>query len=118
MKRPNVDALGRSLTAKQFINWEAYAAIEPFFQEHTNLLFASVVQMIHNMAVKKEHQKESPADFLLKYVEREPGSSPNDSRPSRFAAKQPVKEKVAFAKIIVEAWNSNRGPKRKKGSPA
>ena len=64
----------RSLTAKQFIEWEHYARLEPFDELRADYRTASIREMLHNMAVVAKHRK--PLDyFLLKYgdaVEDEP----------------------------------------------
>lgn len=92
-----MDALGRSLTAKQFMGWEAYASLEPFGQDHWDSLFASIVQMIHNMAVDVKHRK--PLDeFRLQYKEVE-------DKPVQSPIKQTWQEKKAIGMIIAAAWN-------------
>jgi hypothetical protein len=60
----------RSITAKQLIEWEAYARLEPFGEVRDDYRFASVVAMIFNMAVVAKDRK--PIDtFLLKWEDGE-----------------------------------------------
>lgn len=59
----------RASTAKQFIEWLAYNEFEPFGEWRDDYRTASIVQMIHNVAVKKEHQKKLE-EFVLKFGEQ------------------------------------------------
>lgn len=68
--RVNVDAMLRSLTAKQFVEWEAYARLEPFSEMRADWRAASIRQMIHNVAVEEKNQKDIE-HFLLKWKEEE-----------------------------------------------
>lgn len=45
----NVDALGRSITAKQLLEWEQYASLDPFSEEREDYRTASVVQSVHEL---------------------------------------------------------------------
>jgi len=55
----------KSISFRQFLEWQAYYTLEPFGELRADLRAASIVQIVHNAAVKKEHQK-ALADFLLK----------------------------------------------------
>lgn len=67
----NVDAMLRSITARQFVEWEAYARMEPFNELREDYRAASIAQMVFNMAVAVKDRKDIDA-FLLKFGEREP----------------------------------------------
>jgi hypothetical protein len=91
----NVDALGRSLTAKQFLEWEAYARLEPFNELRADYRAASIATMIAN--VNRDAKKHPKAyvleDFVLKYEEKEQGAS-----------SQPWQQKLAIAQAICMAY--------------
>lgn len=67
----NVDKMLSELTAKQFMGWECYSALEPFGAFREDHRIAYIVQMLHNVNVKKEHQKPLK-DFLLQFDDVEP----------------------------------------------
>ena len=69
--RVNVDAMLRELTAKQFIEWECYARLEPFNELRADQRAASIVRMIFNMAVATKDRKWNLEDFQLKFMEKE-----------------------------------------------
>ncbi len=74
----NVDAMLRSLTAKQFAEWEHYARLEPFNETRADYRAASIREMVFNMAVTAKDRK--PLDyFLLKFGEQEPVAAPVQS---------------------------------------
>lgn len=58
----------RSLTAKQFIEWEAYARLEPFNELRADMRSAQIASYIYNMAVSSRDRK-PVSDFLLKWEE-------------------------------------------------
>ena len=58
----------RSLTAKQFAEWEHYARLEPFSELRQDIRIASIVQMLHNVNVKKGRPL---TDFILKFEQEE-----------------------------------------------
>ncbi len=62
----NVDGMLRSMGWRQFQRWMWYEQMEPFGQLRSDYLTAMIVQMAHNVAVKKEDQK-SIETFLLKF---------------------------------------------------
>lgn len=69
--RTNVDAMLRGLTAKQFMEWEAYARLEPFNELRADYRAAQIVTMIANVnrgAKQKAYQMD---DFLLTFKEQE-----------------------------------------------
>jgi len=69
--RANVDALGRSLTAKQFMGWEHYAQLEPFNELRDDYRFASIVQILANLYRAKNQRPYSLQDFVLQFGEPE-----------------------------------------------
>ena len=68
LKKVNVDAMLRTITAKQFVEWEAYARMEPFNETRADYRAASIAQMVFNMAVDVKNRKPI-SDFLLKFGE-------------------------------------------------
>lgn len=89
-KRVDVDNIARSLTAKQFINWEAYARLEPFGEKRADWRAAQIVKMIFDMAVVAKDRKYKLEDFLLKFEED-------------FKEK-PVQDQFAMMKILAAAY--------------
>lgn len=88
----------RSITAKQFLEWQEYARLEPFNELRDDYRAASIVSMIFNMAVDKKDRKPI-ADFLLKWegtVEEAP-------------KKQTWQEQQAIARVIVAAYSEIDG---------
>lgn len=66
-----MDALARSLTAKQFMEWEHYAALEPFSELRDDYRIASIVQMLANVNRGSKQKAYQLQDFLLKFGEQE-----------------------------------------------
>jgi hypothetical protein len=58
----------RSMPATMFFEWIAYSTLEPFGEERDDYRAASICQMIHNINVKREHQKKL-TDFVLNFGE-------------------------------------------------
>lgn len=58
------------MTAKEFQEWEVYSTLEPFGDELAKWLFASVREMVHNMAVERKHHK-PVKDFVLQFQTEE-----------------------------------------------
>jgi len=65
--KANVDELKRSLTAKQIMNWMAYAELEPFDERRQDVRIASIVQMIANVNRGKDQKPFTLNDVLLKF---------------------------------------------------
>ena len=96
--RVNVNAMLRSLTAKQFIEWECYARLEPFNELRADQRAASVVAMIYNMAVAVKDRK--PANdplFLLRFEDE-------DEKP------KPKQDQFAVMKVLAAAYSSDVEP--------
>lgn len=89
-----MNALARSLTAKQLLEWEAYADLEPFDEGREDYRAASIVAMIFNMAVAVKDRRPI-ADFLLKFED--------DKEASEKRRPQTFEEQIAIAKIMVAA---------------
>ncbi len=89
--RVNVDAMLRSLTAKQFFEWEAYARMEPFSEVRADYRAASIRAMIHNVNVEEKYQKDID-HFLLKWKDE-------------ATPKQSWQDKKAIAMAICAAWS-------------
>jgi hypothetical protein len=76
--RVNVDAMLRSLTAKQFMEWEHYARLEPFNEVRADYRAASIVQMLANVNRGSKTKPYSLQDFLLTYGE--PAEAPQKKK--------------------------------------
>ena len=93
----NVDALARSLTAKQFMEWERYARLEPFDETRQDYRTASIVQMIANVNRGSKQKAYALQDFLLRF-------DPSEEKPT--PRKQPWEEQLMWANIIARAQNA------------
>jgi hypothetical protein len=89
----NVDAMLRSLTAKQFREWEIYAKLEPFDETREDYRSASIRAMVHNMNVPSEHRKPLK-DFVLPF-----GETPD--KPAKS-----WQEMAAMARLIAVAYSN------------
>lgn len=93
--KANVDALARSLTAKQFLAWEAYASLEPFNQLWEDYRFASIVCEIRNALRGEKQAPYTLDDCLIKIKESEEPKKPK--QPQTF------EEQIAIAHIWAKA---------------
>lgn len=66
----------RSITAKQFLEWMAYARMEPFNELRDDQRAASIVQMVFNMAGKMAKDSKPLSDFMLKW-------DPEEAKPKK-----------------------------------
>jgi len=73
------------------MSWQAYCGLEPIGDERLDWLVASIVQMIHNVAVGKDHQK-ALKEFLL------------DFTPQEAKKPQSVEDQIWVAKMWVDAF--------------
>lgn len=83
----------RRLTAKQFLEWEHYARLEPFGElraDYRAALIASVIANVNRGSKQKPYTLE---DFLLKFAEE----------PVR---KQTVEDQLAVAKMIAMMYST------------
>lgn len=81
----NVNALARSLTAKQFIDWEFFEQLEPFGDLRADYHAAQIATMIANVNRGKDQKPYKIEDFLIKFEEKK---------------KQSPKEQLAIAYSI------------------
>jgi hypothetical protein len=111
--RVNVDAMLRSLTAKQFTEWQAYARLEPFAETRADWRTASLSKMLFDQnqklidalfAVNGAEKGKRPKiiqttiqDFLLTWKEEEVALV----RPPK--RKQTWQEQLAIVEMIVHA---------------
>lgn len=107
--RLDVDRMLRELSPRQWMEWEAFAALEPFGAVRDNYHVAVVAKMVADAAGLKKAAgkpaKPDPAafqleDFLLRF-DHDPVAEP----PKR---KQTWQEQKAMAKLMVEAFNLAR----------
>lgn len=89
----NLSKIEQGLTAKGFLGWEIYYALEPFDEKRADYRAASIRQMIFNMAVNVKDRL--PLEkFLLDF---EQASAP--------AKKQSWQEKKAIAYAVAAAYS-------------
>lgn len=81
----------RSITAKQFIEWEAYARLEPFNELRADARAALIASYIFNMAVNVKDRKELE-HFMLNYGEK------------KSQKKQTPEEQVEMIKAFVQQF--------------
>lgn len=68
MRRPNVDALGRSLTAKQWRGWEAYFEIRgPLGELRADYRAATIRKTLADLHRPEGHEGYATETFLLKF---------------------------------------------------
>lgn len=68
----------RSLTAKQFRNWELYDEMEPFGEKRADYRTASIVQVIANVNRGTQTPAYKLEDFVLPFGD-EPSTKPKQS---------------------------------------
>lgn len=93
----NVDKMLRSLTAKQFIEWEMYATIEPFSEKRADYRAASIVMSIVNANRRKKDKPITLEDAMLRF----------DAPDAPQRGKQPWQQKKAIAQAIVMAYGKS-----------
>jgi len=112
--RTNVDALLRSLTAKQFAEWQAYARLEPFAESRADWRAALLAKTMFDLnqrlvdalfALHGIERSKRPKitqadikDFLLTWKEE-------DSTPPKAMKKQTWKEQLAIVEMIMHAYS-------------
>lgn len=64
----------RRMTGRQFLEWQAYASLEPFDETRADVRGAQIVQALWNIARdKKAHPSPFPLkEFLIEFGERVP----------------------------------------------
>lgn len=83
----------RSITARQFLEWEVYYSLEPFGGLRADYRAASIACVIANVNRAKGQKQFSLQDFLLKF----------DSE--AVPKKQTWQEQKAIAMMWVQAFN-------------
>jgi hypothetical protein len=75
------------MTAEEFLNWQEFAATEPFLSERVDLAGALIASTAANMNRPKNSKPYSVSDFLLvhKAVE-EAGKKPEDAEANHLKA--------------------------------
>jgi len=74
------------MTSRQFAEWQAYAAIEPWGEDRADLRAGIVASTVANYAGKslKEDASVSPIDFMP-YAEKPKKAAPSKVLRARFA---------------------------------
>lgn len=88
----DVEVIKRGLTAKKFIEWMAYAELEPFDETRADYRAASIAQIIANTNRAKDQKPYTLDDVLLKF---------NDDAPKQ--KKQHWKEQAAIMSLYARA---------------
>ena len=68
----NVDNLLHGLTAKQFLEWQAYAALEPFGEERQDYRIASICSVMANIHRGSGKRAFEIEQFVLKFGDQPP----------------------------------------------
>jgi hypothetical protein len=84
----------RGLTAKEFVGWEHYAALEPFDETRADYRAASIATMIANVNRGKEQKAYTLEDFVLKFGERE-------------VKRQSPQDQLLIAKLFAAAFGAS-----------
>jgi len=92
----NVDALARSLTAKQFMGWMAFEQLEPFEERRLDYIGASICATIANVNRGKGQKAYTLEDFLLKF----------DQQPK---PRQTPEEQLAVLKLLAAIHSTDDG---------
>ncbi len=97
-----VRKIERRLSAKRFLEWEAYAQLEPFDARRGDYRAASIAAVIANVNrdPKKQTKPFTVEDFVLQF-------GGEDEKP-RAAQKQPWQQKLSIAKAIVAAYGKSK----------
>jgi hypothetical protein len=101
----NIDRMLRSITAKQYWDWEAYASLEPFDEEWMNIRFGTIVQAIRNVLVSKEENLAELEDCVLHVegsVEKTGSVEEKEKELRKHKQPQTFEEQIAIAKIMVD----------------
>jgi len=85
----------RSITAKQFRDWEFYAALEPFDETRQDLRAASLETLLANLNRDPKKPAYKIEDFLLRFGEREKQSNTRDIQ-------------IAIIKAVASLYSSNK----------
>ncbi len=96
MGRLDVGQMLRELTAKQFRDWEVYAALEPFDEKRSDFRAAQIVQMLYNVNRGKNVKAITLEECLLQF--ELPERPQNQSR----------SDKIAVIRTIVQAFNAGQ----------
>jgi len=70
--KASVKRMLRSLTAKEFIEWELYARLEPFNELRADYRAASIATVLANIYRGRGQRAYSLEDFRLQFEEQEP----------------------------------------------
>lgn len=100
--RVNVDAMLRSLTAKQYAAWEHYAQLEPFDEERADYRAASIVQTLANINRPAKSKPYKLVDFLLQF----------EGSPKREKPKQTWAEQEAIFKLLAAGFRAEAEAKK------
>lgn len=92
-----MDALARSITAKQFIEVMTFAELEPFGELRQDYRIASVRETVFNMAVQQKDRRPLE-DFLLNFGD-------DDRKPKQ----QTPEAMAAMIKAYVESFITREG---------
>jgi hypothetical protein len=114
LRKVNVDAMLRSITALQWREWEIYSELAPFAEERADYRAAWIVQTLVNLAIdRKKHPRGFSIDEVmneLKFGDRADILSPGPTR-----RQTPAEQSAILRQMFnVEALEALR--KKKKGT--
>jgi hypothetical protein len=89
----------RSMSSRQFYEWRAYAAVEPFDETRDDLRAASIARIIAevNRNPKKRSKAFQIEDFMLSFDA--------DDVSTQIARKQHWKEQKMYAQMLCAAYS-------------
>ena len=93
----NVEAMLRSITSEQFVEWIEYDKLDPFGQWREDYRSAEIVTMLANVNrdAKRKREPFKTTDFLVKF-----GEQINDK------PKQSWQDQLNIAKLFASAYNT------------
>lgn len=97
-----MDQMLSSLSAKQFIEWEAYAALEPFDEYRQDIRVAQIVTMLANLHRDPKRAPYSIKEFVLDFEQPDP-KTPEELEREREAK---VQSQIAIFRAMVQAYNA------------
>ena len=104
--RLNVDVMLRELTAKQWIEWEAFMLLDPWALDpelRADYRAASIRQTVHNMQVTKREHLKQLKDFLLPFEKPD-----KDERPKRT---QTLEQQWGMLQLLAAMHANDEPPK-------
>lgn len=109
----------RGMTARQFMEWRAYADLEPFDEERADLRTASIVQAVLNGSVLVASHGKKPGRVKLKDCVLRFGTEAQDAAQPAEKRREQIKGalmQMAQAQKLARAQRDARRKRRKEGA--